>query len=108
MYVARASEKLRGRQSMCGAIHVFIPANPFRQPDDQYSNGLTIPFAEPTDGTRALAGAARVALHLPARNRHPRPMGHESLEQDTQIHYKLDGVVEGACEMIEIELRTRR
>jgi DNA polymerase V len=62
MYVARASEKLRGQQSLCGAIHVFIQTNPFRQQDEQYSNGLTIPFPEPSDDSRTLAGAALQGL----------------------------------------------
>ena len=58
MYVTRAGEKLRGQQSLCGALHVFIQTNPFRRQDEQYSNGLTIPFIDPTDDTRSLAGAA--------------------------------------------------
>jgi len=62
MYVARASEKLRGQQSLCGAIHVFIQTNPFRQQDEQYSNGLTIAFPEPSDDSRTLAGAALQGL----------------------------------------------
>jgi DNA polymerase V len=58
MYVAHASEKLRGQQSVCGAIHVFIQTNPFRQQDEQYSNCLTIPFPDHSDDSRTLAGAA--------------------------------------------------
>jgi DNA polymerase V len=53
MYVARASEKLRGQQTVCGAIHVFVQTNPFRQQDKQYSNGVTIPFPAPTDDSRS-------------------------------------------------------
>lgn len=62
MYIARASEKLRGQQSLCGAIHVFIQTNPFRQQDEQYSNGVTIPFPDPSDDSRTLAGAALQGL----------------------------------------------
>jgi DNA polymerase V len=62
MYIARASEKLRGQQSLCGAIHVFVQTNPFRQQDEQYSNGLTIPFPEPSDDSRTLAAAALQGL----------------------------------------------
>ena len=62
MYVARACEKLRGQQSLCGAIHVFIQTNPFRQQDEQYSNGLTISFPGPCDDSRTLAGAALQGL----------------------------------------------
>lgn len=57
-YVARASEKLRSQESVCGAIHVFVQTNPFRQQDQQYCNGYTVPFAEATDDSRELAGAA--------------------------------------------------
>jgi len=62
MYVTRAAEKLRGQQSLCGALHVFVQTNPFRRQDEQYSNGLTIPLTDPTDDTRALAGAALQGL----------------------------------------------
>jgi DNA polymerase V len=62
MYVTRASEKLRGQQSVCGAIHVFIQTNPHRRQDEQYSNGQTIPFGDPTADSRELAGAALQGL----------------------------------------------
>jgi DNA polymerase V len=78
MYVARGSEKLRSQQSLCGAIHIFIQTNPFRQQDEQYSNGLTIPFAEPTDDTRVLSGAALQGLRSIYR---------------TGYHYKKAGVM---------------
>ncbi|PWF54980.1 Y-family DNA polymerase [Massilia glaciei] len=58
LYVARAGEKLRGQHSVCGAIHIFIQTNPFRRQDEQYSNGVSIPFAEPTADNRELTGAA--------------------------------------------------
>lgn len=59
-YAARAGEKLRGQHSLCGAVHVFVQTNQFREKDDQYSNGITIPLAEPSADNRVLAG---VALH---------------------------------------------
>lgn len=57
-YVARASEKLRSQQSLCGAINVFVQTNAFRPQDPQYSNSRTVPLIEPTDDNRILAGAA--------------------------------------------------
>lgn len=61
-YIARAGEKLRSQRSVCGAVHVFVQTNPFRQQDPQYSNGLTVPLIEPTDDNRILAGAALQGL----------------------------------------------
>jgi len=63
-YIARAGEKLRAQRSVCGAVHVFVQTNPFRQQDPQYSNGLTVPLIEPTDDNRILAGAALQGLAL--------------------------------------------
>lgn len=61
-YLARATEKLRAQQSLCGAIHVFVQSNPFHPQDRQYSNGVTIPLIEPSDDDRVLADAARAGL----------------------------------------------
>ena len=61
-YIARASEKLCTQRSVCSAVHVFIQTNAFRQQDPQYSNGLTVLLAEPTDDNRILAGAALQGL----------------------------------------------
>ena len=63
MYIGRACEKLRTQQSLCGAIHVFIQTNRFREQDPQYSNGLTVPLVEPTDDNRRLANAALQGLN---------------------------------------------
>jgi DNA polymerase V len=62
MYVTRAAEKLRGQQSLCGAIHVFIHTNQFRQGDPQYRNGITVPLVESTDDSRILTEAALQGL----------------------------------------------
>jgi DNA polymerase V len=62
LYVSRAAEKLRGQSSVCGAIHVFVQTNRFRECDLQYSNGVTIPFPDPTADTRVLACAAIFGL----------------------------------------------
>lgn len=62
-YIARATEKLRGQQSLCGSIHVFIHTNQFREDQAQYSNGITVPLPNPTDDNRMLAGAALAGLN---------------------------------------------
>lgn len=58
MYMARASEKLRGQKSVCGAIHVFVETDRFRLDDAQYNNGITIPLPDPSDDVRTLTGSA--------------------------------------------------
>ena len=63
-YAARAGEKLRGQRSMCGAVHVFVQTNRFREQDEQYSNGITIPLVEPSADNRVLAGAALYGLAM--------------------------------------------
>ena len=50
-YAARAAEKLRHQDSVCGGIYVFINTNRFREGDLQYSNSATINFDELTDST---------------------------------------------------------
>lgn len=61
-YVARAAEKLRQQESVCGAIHVFIRTNPFRERDLQYSNGIVIPLPNPSSETMMLTKAALFRL----------------------------------------------
>lgn len=63
-YVARAGEKLRGQHSLCGAVHVFVQTNRFREQDEQYFNGITIPRVEPSSDNRILAGAALHGLAM--------------------------------------------
>ena len=63
-YAARAGEKLRGQHSLCGAVHVFVQTNRFRERDEQYSNGITIPLVEPSADNRVLAGAALRGLGM--------------------------------------------
>lgn len=57
-YIARAAEKLRAQGSVCGAVHVFIQTNFFREKDAQYSNSVTVPLVALSDDNRALAAAA--------------------------------------------------
>ena len=63
-YAARAGEKLRGQRSLCGAVHVFVQTNRFREKDEQYSNGISIPLVEPSADNRVLAGAALHGLGM--------------------------------------------
>lgn len=63
-YAARAGEKLRGQHSLCGAVHVFVQTNRFREQDEQYSNGITIPLIDPSADNRVLAGAALHGLAM--------------------------------------------
>ena len=53
-YAARAAEKLRYQDSVCGGIYVFINTNRFRERDLQYSNSATINFDELTDSTNII------------------------------------------------------
>jgi len=58
MFMARASEKLRGQHSKCGAVQVFVMTDRFAEHDPQYSNAFTVPLPEPSDDLRILARAA--------------------------------------------------
>ncbi|WP_180278682.1 DinB/UmuC family translesion DNA polymerase [Janthinobacterium sp. 13] len=63
-YAARTGEKLRGQRFLCGAVHVFVQTNRFREKDEQYSNGITIPLEEPSADNRILACAALHGLAI--------------------------------------------
>jgi len=70
-YVARAAEKLRSQNSLCGAISVFIHTNRFRKKDLQYSNSASIIFDDLTDSTNLIIGKAfklLESLYLPNYN----------------------------------------
>lgn len=62
LYVSRAAEKLRRQQSYAGAIYVYIRTSPFKEQDQQYSNGMTVPLPSPTDYTPKLVSVALWAL----------------------------------------------
>jgi DNA polymerase V len=61
-YMSRAAEKLRRQHSLAGAVQVYIRTNPFKERDPQYSQGMILPLAEPTDDTRQLVSAAIAVL----------------------------------------------
>ncbi len=52
-YIARAVEKLRGQNSVCGHIQVFIATNPFKG-REQYSNAIATDITPPTAYTPRL------------------------------------------------------
>ena len=70
-YVARASERLRGQESVCGAIHVYIETSRFKAHEQPYANGVTIPLPDPSDDVRAITGAALSGLHRIFRAGYP-------------------------------------
>lgn len=70
-YVARASERLRGQESVCGAIHVSIETSRFKAREQPYANGITVPLPDPSDDVRALTGAALSGLRRIFRTDHP-------------------------------------
>jgi len=57
-FATRAAEKLRQDGSVANAIAVFIRTNPFKASDPQYQRSQIVSFANPTDDTAKLAGAA--------------------------------------------------
>lgn len=57
-YVGRAAEKLRQQGSVSGAVYVFVQTNPFKENEQQYNAGLTVPLLNPSDDTRVLIQAA--------------------------------------------------
>jgi DNA polymerase V len=56
--MSRAAEKLRRQRSLANVIQVYIRTSPFHIDQAQYSNGMTIPLATPTDDTRQLLKVA--------------------------------------------------
>jgi len=69
-YVARASERLRGQESVCGAIHVTIETSRFKEHDQPYMNSVTIPLPDASDDVRVLTGAALLGLRRIFRTGH--------------------------------------
>ena len=57
-HAARASEKLRCQDSLCGEICVFINTNHFRKKDLQYNNSAILAFEDFTDNTTVIVQQA--------------------------------------------------
>jgi len=62
-YIARAAEKLREQESLCGRISVFIRTNGFDDDAPQYTNEFTIDLLYPTAFTPELIKQALAGLH---------------------------------------------
>ena len=63
-YVGRAAEKLRGQESLAGAVTVFIRTNPFSESERPYQKTLTLPLPEHSADTRVLVKFAIKLLKL--------------------------------------------
>jgi DNA polymerase V len=55
-YIGRAAEKLRGQDSLAGALMVHIRTNPFSDSEPQYQKAMTMALPEATADTRVLVG----------------------------------------------------
>jgi DNA polymerase V len=55
-YIGRAAEKLRGQDSLAGALMVHIRTNPFSESEPQYQKAMTVALPEATADTRVLVG----------------------------------------------------
>lgn len=53
-YIGRAAEKLRGQNSLAGAVQVYIRTNIFKPEAPQYQRTVTVPLPEATADTRIL------------------------------------------------------
>ncbi|MFZ2269278.1 MAG: Y-family DNA polymerase [Azonexus sp.] len=53
-YIGRAAEKLRGQNSLAGAVQVYIRTNIFKPEAPQYQRTVTVPLPETTADTRIL------------------------------------------------------
>lgn len=61
-YATRAAEKLRGQNSRCGGLHVFLQTNGFKQHMPQYRNRCTWSFLCPTSDSREIVRAAQQCI----------------------------------------------
>ncbi|THT95967.1 Y-family DNA polymerase [Lampropedia puyangensis] len=61
-FATRAAHKLRQQHSQTSQVVVFARTSPFRQGDTPYARTIVTPLLSPTNDTRAIVGAALVAL----------------------------------------------
>ena len=61
-HVARGAEKLRGQQSVTGALTIFMQTNPHKPFEPQHHQSVTIPLSDPSDNTLRLTTAALKGL----------------------------------------------
>lgn len=62
LYVAIATEKLRGQGSMAGTLTVFVANSPFSKTEAHYARSLTLSLENPSSDTRVFVGAAHELL----------------------------------------------
>src|SRR5258708_36340513 len=62
-YVARAAEKLREQDGLCGRLTVFVRTNGFAMNAPQYANEFTVDLPSPTAFTPELIRQALAGLH---------------------------------------------
>ena len=62
VYMSIAAEKLRGQGSVAATAHVYIHTNVHKKEEPQYSRGITIALARPTDDTMQLVAAIKAGL----------------------------------------------
>lgn len=53
-YISRAAEKLRGQNSLAGAVQVYLRTNIFKPEAPQYQRAVTVPLPEASSDTRVL------------------------------------------------------
>ncbi len=62
VYMSIAAEKLREQGSVAATAHVYIHTNEHKHEEPQYSRGITIALARPTDDTMQLVAAIKAGL----------------------------------------------
>lgn len=62
VYMSTAAVKLRGQGSVAATVHVYILTNEHKKEEPQYSRGITIALASPTDDTMQLVAAVKAGL----------------------------------------------
>lgn len=61
-FATRAAEVLRGQDSLCNQVHVFIQTSPFRTNQPQFAKGITITLGQATCDSRVIVDAALKGL----------------------------------------------
>ncbi len=62
VYMSTAAAKLRSQGSVAATAHVYILTNEHKKEEPQYSRGIAIALAQPTDDTMQLVAAVKAGL----------------------------------------------
>jgi len=62
VYMSTAAAKLRGQGSVAALAYVYILTNEHKREEPQYSRGISIALAQPTDDTMQLVAAVKAGL----------------------------------------------